>query len=160
MVFSWSKITERLYTGGGIENIRDVATLVNEGVTHVIDARADKDDASLLLRVHPTLIYLWNPTEDDGEPKPTEWFDNALQFGIRALSRPSCTVFCHCSAGVNRGPSLVYTIMRAQGWCESAAKLLIHRKRPETQNGIRYANDAEIALRNLGWTASSQSDKR
>ena len=70
------------------------------------------------------------------------------------LVRPGQIVFTHCAAGHNRGPSLAYAVLRAQGWYAKDAIDLIHVERPATIGGIVYAADADRALKQLGWTRS------
>src|SRR5271156_5719543 len=109
----FSRITERLFCGAQIKTTDDVALLVGTGVTHIINAQLENNDPSLI----GTLSYLWDPTEDDDvHPKPVAWFGNAVSFAVAALARPATVVLTHCSYGVNRGPSLAYAILRAQGW--------------------------------------------
>lgn len=146
-----SFITERVATGAAIATNEDVTDLVALGVTHVIDARAEFDDAALLMASDPGMLYLWDPAEDDGQPKPADWFKRALCFAMPALARPGNIVLTHCAAGVNRGPSLCYCILRALGSSAIDAINLLHARRPATSGGIRYSGDAEIALKTLGW---------
>jgi protein-tyrosine phosphatase len=144
-----SQITERLYTGGMIASADELDSLLAEGITHVIDAMSEQDDCRLL-RTHPKVTYLWNGVLDDGvHPKPAEWFEKAVIFALEALSHPGATIYTHCAAGVNRGPSLTYAIMRAIGYSGSEAYLKIKERRPQAM--MAYANDADKALFKLGW---------
>ncbi len=148
----YSRITERIFTGAAISSQQDVNTLVAAGVTHIIDAREEYDDASIIMANHPAIVYCWDPTKDDGQhPKPVEWFAKALDLAMPALAQPGRIVYAHCAAGVNRGPSLTYTIMRAQGFSHLGALAIIRLKRPITMVGIAYSDDADLALQQLGW---------
>jgi hypothetical protein len=143
----FSRITERLFCGARIESAADAAELVGAGVTHIINARLTRSDASLI----GNLSYLWNPTEDDDiHPKPIAWFGNAVEFALAALARPGTVVLTHCAQGRNRGPSLAYAILRAQGWSRHDAYALLKERRPQVVVG--YRDDADAALRALGWT--------
>jgi len=143
----FSRITERLFCGAQIKTADDVALLVGVGVTHIINAQLENSDPSRI----GTLSYLWDPTEDDDmHPKPVAWFDNAVNFALAALARPAAVVLTHCAFGVNRGPSLAYAILRAQGWPRQDAYALLKEKRPQVNVG--YREDADAALRTLGWT--------
>ena len=146
-----SPLTERLFTGAAISSTSDVDQLVQAGVTAIIDARAEFDDAAIIMANHPSILYLWDGAQDDGQPKPPEWFKKALDFAMPILARPGQILFTHCAAGHNRGPSLAYAVLRAQGWPSHNALHLIHVKRPQTVGGIAYAPDAERALHQLGW---------
>jgi hypothetical protein len=148
----FSRITERLFCGGRIESAADAAELLGAGVTHIINARKTRSDASLI----GTLGYLWNPTEDDDvHPKPVAWFGNAVEFALAALARPGTVVLTHCAHGRNRGPSLAYAILRAQGWPRHDAYALLKERRPQVTVG--YRDDADAALGALGWTPGASS---
>ena len=94
--------------------------------------------------------YLWDPTQDDGQTKPAAWFSRGIDFALGALAHPGYAVLTHCAAGINRGPSMAYAILRAQGWDGIDAIALLRAKRPQVQ--VRYRGDAENALVQLGWT--------
>ena len=139
-------VTPRLATGAALSGPPDVDALAAAGITHVIDCRTEFDDGSLLAqRFH----YLYDPTADDGQPKPTTWFQPGIAFALQALSQPASRVYAHCAAGVNRGPSMCYAIMRALGWSASDAAGTIKTARPVAQ--IRYIPDADAAVVSLGY---------
>jgi dual specificity phosphatase 3 len=139
-------VTPRLATGGALTGPTDLDALKAGGITHVIDCRVEFDDGGLLAqRFH----YLFDPTADDGTPKPPEWFQPGIAFGLQALSVPANRVYVHCAAGVNRGPSMCYAIMRAFGWSAADALATIKAARPVAQ--VRYSNDADAAITALGY---------
>jgi dual specificity phosphatase 3 len=139
-------VTARLATGGALNGPADVAALQSAGITHVIDCRVEFDDGSLLAQ---RFQYLYDPTPDDGNPKPASWFQPGIAFGLQALSQPVNRVYVHCTAGVNRGPSMCYAIMRALGWSGPDAISTIKAARPVAQ--IRYSADADAAIPALGY---------
>ena len=139
-------ITPRLATGAALSGPADVEALQQAGVTHVIDCRAEFNDAPLL---GPNFQYLWNGVPDDGQPKPASWFQRSIQFALPALALPHVRVYAHCAAGVNRGPSTAYAIMLAEGWIGDAAAALIEQKRPQAKIG--YRADADAAIPVLGY---------
>jgi hypothetical protein len=114
----------------------------------VVDARAEFDDAQLFAR-HLAVSCLWDPTEDDGQHKPPEYFAKTLSFALPALALPHTKVYCHGTAGVNRGPSNAIAIMVAQGWTLGGAVALLRAARPHAQ--ASYANDAAAAVQALGY---------
>ena len=131
-------ITARLATGAAITDQADVTALIRAGVTHVLDCRAEFDDAQLLAGAG--LTYLWDPTGDDGLPKPDMWWSSGLTFATGAYSRLGTCVYAHCAAGVNRGPSMAYGVLRAcMGFPPDAARQLVLAGRP--QAGLAYAAD-------------------
>lgn len=133
-------ITARLATGAALSGPDDVAALKAAGITHVIDERAEFDDGQLL--AGSGLTYLWNPTADDGQPKPDAWWQANISFALQAYSVLGTCILAHCAAGVNRGPSAAYGIIRAcWGFPVAQAAALVKVARP--QAGIAYAADFE-----------------
>ena len=107
----FSFVTERLATGAAITGPADVTALHAAGITHIIDCRAEFSDAPLLAT--SGMAYLWNGTEDDGQPKPPAWFAASLVFALPALATAGAKVYAHCAAGVNRGPSTACYAVRS-----------------------------------------------
>ena len=145
----YSMVTWRLYTGAAISGPADVDELVSDGITDVIDCRAELDDAPLL--VGRGLGYLWCPTADDGVSKGVDWFGPGIEFALAVLSRPRRRLYTHCAAGVNRGPSMCAAVLMAFGLGRGEAEEMIRDARPQV--GLRYLLDAETAVRQLGYTS-------
>lgn len=152
---SFDFVTTRLATGGAIPPTEaDAQALVDAGITHVIVCNAGEDDATLFKRFFPEEVVLQNGVEDDGQPKPVSWFQVSIYFALTALDVlrvPRSKVYAHCHDGINRGPSTAYAIMLAQGWPAHVARAAIVAARPQTAVGIRYADDAEAAVKALGY---------
>jgi hypothetical protein len=144
-----SRITSRLFTGGGDVEDTDIDTLVSNKITHVIDCRETADDASALAGAG--IAYIHNGTVDDGTHKPVIWFQKSLEFALPAIAKPNTHLYAHCRAGCNRGPSTIYCIMRALGWEHDDAIEIIHTARPATVGYIVYADDADAAITALGY---------
>lgn len=141
-------VTARVATGAAVNTAEDVADLVAKGITHVIDCRSEFDDAPLFAQ-NKNISYLYNGTDDDGGVKPPEWFDKSIQFALDALTHHSTKVYAHCAAGINRGPSTAYAILRAVGFTTEGAEQAIRAARPQV--GLRYKNDADNAIKTLGY---------
>lgn len=152
-------VLDHLATGAGINAAQDVQELTAAGVTHVIDCRAEQDDAPLFTG-SPQISYLWNPTADDGQPKDVPWFAKGVAFALPALCwlppdttpiapPPHPRVYCHCAAGINRGPSMTFAIMLALGFRPDLAEQLIRAVRPQV--GLAYKGDAIKAITALGY---------
>lgn len=126
MDITW--LTDRIAVGGGIwtaENMEQVAGL---GITHVIDMQIEFDDTPL---GRPLGIeVLWNPTDDDFQPKPRELFGRGLKFAENALEREEAKIFIHCAAGVHRAPMMALALLGSMGWSLEDAIQLIERRRP------------------------------
>jgi len=141
-------ITDRIATGAGLDSIDDVQQIADAGITHIIDCRSELDDSALIgqwMQANNHAMYLlWNPTDDDGQPKPPQWFDKSIRFGLHALTVKRRKVYAHCAAGINRGPSTCYAILRATGMSAQMAEDLIRQKRPQV--GLAYKPDADRAI--------------
>ena len=143
----FSQITERLFVGGQI-NDGDWPALKAAGITHVLDAQLEREDRA---PADAEIFALWVPQPDDGKhPKPVSWFRDSVAFGLWALNNPHSRLLTHCAAGINRGPSLGYAVMRAQGWSKDDAFKLLKAKRPQVN--VAYSDDADMALQALGYT--------
>ena len=147
---NYNFITTRLATGSKINNVQDIQTLINNGITHIIDCAVDNDNKTLLINF-PQITYLYNGTLDDGQPKPVSWFQQSLEFALPALALPHNKIYAHCDAGVNRGPSTIYAIMLAQGYNKFLVDALIKVGRIQTIVGLRYEDDADAAIKLLGY---------
>ena len=155
-----SQINEQLWTGGAITTEADVQQLVDLGITADIDCRLEYDDQSLIegyeqlpnaksiLQSHSSIAYLYNGVADDGNPRPTSWFQASWVFAETVL-RTGGVVLAHCAAGINRGPSTAYFLLRAY-WKMSGddAFALLRAKRPVVE--VAYRHDADEAIIALG----------
>jgi hypothetical protein len=144
--FTW--VTDRIATGGALNSAADVDALVASGVNVVVDCRDDFDDGPLFTG-HPAVHYLWNPTRDDGKPKPPEYWQRSLEFVLPLLAQPRMKVLAHCDAGMNRGPSTAFAILVALSFAPDLAEELIREARPIV--GLAYRDDALAACRSLGY---------
>lgn len=123
-------------------------TLHEAGVTHLINCRRDPEYVRDL-QVLRGVGVLWNPTDDDGEPKPVEWFAKSIDFALIALATPYKKVCVCCYNGNNRAPSTALAILMAQGLKREDALELILNERPTAE--ILYSRDAERAVKELGY---------
>ena len=55
----------------------------SHGITHIIDMQIEFDDTALA-KPHGIMV-LWNPVDDDFEPKPPEVFERGVKFALGAL---------------------------------------------------------------------------
>jgi protein-tyrosine phosphatase len=138
MDISW--VTERIAVGGGIWNAGNMAKLVEAGITHIIDMQIEFDDRPLA-EGHPVEV-LWNPTDDDFEPKPPELFRRGVEFATAALSGDGAKLYIHCAAGVHRAPMMALAVMGSMGWeLESAIDAIQERR--------AVADFAEVYVRSV-----------
>lgn len=144
-------VTDKLAIGAGVYNAKEARAVAKAGVTHVIDCRAEAKVHDLWKR-HPDVAYLWNGFGDDHKPKGPNVWARPLRFAINALDQGG-TVLTHCAAGISRGPSMGYAVLRAYyGLKPAAAFAAIQAVRPCA--AIFYAADVEIALLELGYEGS------
>jgi len=149
-------VTRRIAVGSGVCNVEDVAALIREGITHVVDCRmfASIDDG---LYQNPSKLYIGTPiqwvhcpTNDPGvRPKPFMWFQRGVQFALEALIDPKARVLIHCDHGINRGPSMVYALLRVSGLAGADAERAIRRARDRIKDpayGLSFMPDAEASL--------------
>jgi dual specificity phosphatase 3 len=140
-------VTARIATGAALRSKADVRKILVAGINVLIDCRETTDGP--LLNGHSAIEYLWNPTADDGTPKPPEYWARSLTFVLPLLSQPHTKVLCHCTSGINRGPSTAYAIMVALTFPPALAENLIRTARPIV--GLRYKADALAACQELGY---------
>jgi len=121
-------VTERIGLGGGIWNETNMGELARMGVTHVLDMQIEFDDTPLAAPYG--VEVLWNPTDDDFQPKPAELFERGVEFAQQALERPETKLYIHCAAGVHRAAMMTLAVMCASGWDIEKAMVLIEGRRP------------------------------
>jgi protein-tyrosine phosphatase len=146
MAVSFNFVTERIAVGGGISSKADVDQIVVAGITHVIDMRAEFDDETLN---DSRITILWLPQVDDGAMRPLGQYRKGIQFAFPALSLPNTKIFPHCAAGLNRGPTMCYALLRAFGFPQSEAIDRIRAVRPDVLFHLipNYLNSVERDLR-------------
>ncbi len=139
MDLTW--ITSRIAVGGGIWTDAKMAEVVRAGVTHIIDMQIEFDDTPL---ADPYGVdVLWNPVDDDFQPKPPELFQRGVDFALAALDQPDTKVFIHCAAGVHRAPMMALALMRALGYGLDEARQLIETRRPVVDFADVYVRSVE-----------------
>ncbi len=138
-------VTDHLLVGGDLDT-RDAALaeaqlheLVASGLTHVVDCRIEWDDAAFVARHAPAVGYLHHGMDDAGQRVPDAWFDAGVGWVVHALEAGG-TVLTHCHMGINRGPSLGFAVLLAQGVDPVEALDLIRAARPVAF--VAYADDA------------------
>ncbi len=139
MDMSW--ITERIAVGGGIWAADRMAEVHRAGITHVIDMQIEFDDTEI---ARPFGIeVLWNPIDDDFQPKPPEVFRRGVEFGLEALKKDNTKIYIHCAAGVHRAPTMALALLRAQGHDLETAKRMIQSQRYVADLADVYVNSVE-----------------
>lgn len=122
------------------EKANRLSQWVEAGVTHIVDCRIEDSDEAFVAQHAPGITYIYAPTDDDGLEREPEWFDGALRDLGTALEDPDSVLLVHCSAGINRGPSLAFRLLLEAGWEPVEALNAIRNKRPVAR--VIYAPDA------------------
>ncbi len=148
MDITW--LTDRIAVGGGIWTAENMEKVAQAGITHVIDMQIEFDDTPLGKAAG--VDVLWNPTDDDFEPKPPELFRRGLEFAEGALAQQGAKIFIHCAAGVHRAPMMTLAILGSMGWSLEDAMELIERRRPAADFADVYVQSVEQFLDGLSKT--------
>jgi protein-tyrosine phosphatase len=139
MDITW--LTERIAVGGGIWTSDNMAAVARAGITHIVDMQIEFDDTPLA--ADHGIVVLWNPTDDDFEPKPVAMFERGVDFVERALDEPETKVFIHCAAGVHRAPMMALAVLGVMGWKLGEAMELIQARRPVADFQDVYVRSVE-----------------
>jgi protein-tyrosine phosphatase len=126
MDITW--LMERIAIGGGIWTSDNMAAVARAGITHIVDMQIEFDDTPLA--ADHGIKVLWNPTDDDFEPKAAGVFERGVKFVEAALDEPETKVFIHCAAGVHRAPMMALAVLGSMGWKMGEAMELIRARRP------------------------------
>lgn len=149
MDMTW--VTGRIAVGGGIWTADNMAAVARSGVTHIIDMQIEFDDTKL---AEPHAIeVLWNPIDDDFQPKPPEVFQRGLEFATEALEQDGTKLFIHCAAGVHRAPMMTLALLRAQGLELEDAMEMIQSRRPVVDFAAVYVDSVENFINQ--WSVAS-----
>jgi protein-tyrosine phosphatase len=139
MDMTW--VTDRIAVGGGIWVDEKMVEVVRAGITHIIDMQIEWDDTRL---AEPYGVQvLWNPTDDNFQPKPAELFQRGVDFALAALDEPDTKVFIHCAAGVHRAPMMTLAVLRAMGWSLEDAVQVIEERRGVVDLADVYVQSVE-----------------
>jgi protein-tyrosine phosphatase len=121
-----------------------MAQVARAGVTHIIDMQIEFDDTALALPYGITV--LWNPIDDDFQPKSPEVLQRGVDFALEALDEPGAKLFVHCAAGVHRAPMMTLAILCSLSWKLEDALRLIEARRPVVDFADVYVNSVKRFL--------------
>jgi protein-tyrosine phosphatase len=144
MDMTW--VTPRIGVGGGIWTDDQMIEVVRQGVTHIINMQIEFDDR--LLAEPYDVKVLWNPVDDDFQPKAPEVFQRGVEFALAALDEPDTKVYIHCAAGVHRAPMMALAIMRALGYAPEDAMNVIESRRHVVDFADVYVRSVEKFMEN------------
>jgi protein-tyrosine phosphatase len=142
MDMSW--VTGRIAVGGGIWTAENMAQVARAGVTHILDMQIEFDDTPLAAPHRITV--LWNPIDDDFQPKSPDVFERGVDFALEALDEEGTKLFVHCAAGVHRAPMMTLAILCSLNWTLGDALQLIEARRPVVDFADVYVNSVKRFL--------------
>ncbi len=146
MDITW--LTDRIAVGGGIWTAENMEKVALAGITHVIDMQIEFDDTPL--GEAAGVQVLWNPTDDDFEPKSPDLFRRGLEFAEKALAEGEAKLFIHCAAGVHRAPMMTLAVLGSMGWSVDDAMELIENRRPVADFADVYVESVRRFLDGTG----------
>ncbi len=149
-VLSW--IGDERIAISAVPAARTVACLAEQGVTHVVNCRAQVqvrwsgDLAAERAAFGPGQVA-HAPMQDHGlRQRPAVWAAAAC-FAARVLDdQPQAGVLIHCSAGRRRSAMLAYAVLRLRGHDRTGAAALVLRYRTEAQLVPAYVRSVERGL--------------
>jgi protein-tyrosine phosphatase len=137
-------VTARIALGGGIWTAANMEHVARAGVTHIVDMQIEFDDTAL---AEPYgIAVMWNPIDDDFQPKPPEVFQRGVDFARQALDDEAGKLFVHCAAGVHRAAMMTLAILCSLGWDLEDAMRLIETRRPVVDFADVYVNSVKRYL--------------
>jgi protein-tyrosine phosphatase len=142
MDMTW--VTGRIAVGGGIWTAENMTAVARAGVTHILDMQIEFDDTALA--APHNIVVLWNPVDDDFQPKPPEVFQRGVDFALEALDQEGTKLFTHCAAGVHRAPMMALALLCALSWRLEDAQILIETKRPVVDFAHVYVDSVKRFL--------------
>jgi protein-tyrosine phosphatase len=142
MDFSW--VTGRIAVGGGIWNAENMTAVAGSKITHILDMQIEFDDTELA-RPHGIEV-LWNPIDDDFQPKPPAVFERGVEFALSALDQEDSRLLIHCAAGVHRAPMMTLAVLCSLSWKLPEAIELIEARRPVADFADVYVRSVERFL--------------
>jgi protein-tyrosine phosphatase len=124
----FDEILPQLWLGGAPAYQRDYDFLLKQGITAVVNIRAERHDDVDLYRAH-NIAYLQLPVLDITVPS-AEAIDEGVAF-IHDQIAQGGKVFIHCAKGRGRAATLTAAyLMRYEGMSYDEAKAFLRGKRP------------------------------
>ncbi len=134
---------DRVLIGGAMTN-ELVGMIGPLGVTHVLSAECERDDAGKW----PDDRRFRIPFVDGGQALiPGPDLHGAMRFARTVLADPGNVLYAHCQFGGSRGPTMAYLAMRAGlGMTPEEAMRAIRATRGDWMPHAAYIGSVEIAL--------------
>lgn len=141
----FSEISANLWVGGAPTYERDYEFILENGITAVVNIRAERDDDVEFYHRHG-INYVRYKVPDIYIPEP-QVITDAVDWVAGQVSEGR-TVLIHCAKGRGRSAALMAGyLMRDQGMSYEAAEQLLDTKRPLTKLEDRHRRVLEAWIR-------------
>ena len=139
---------ERILVGGSIMNAEDSVALRALGITNVLSAEHEHDDAGKW----PDVARARYEFDDDGKPVPLELLHKAMDYAQTVLAEPTAVLYTHCRLGGSRGPSMAYLTLRVGCAYDPARAMAAIRatREPHWTPHLDYIKSIERAITSRG----------
>lgn len=134
-------VNKHLAFGSIIKTWRDVDSLRDLGITHVINLLKNRNGKKIR-----DFDSLWLPFRDDKEPRPKWFYKKALEFSKRASRKNRSRLLVMCYHGRSRSASLTYFLLRASGMSTGKAESRIRAARQNAMLSKAYRESGESFL--------------
>jgi len=134
-------VRRNLAFGSAITTWRDVEQLREQGISHVINLRKNRNGKKI-----KEFDYLWLPFKDDKKERPKWFYRAALKFHQRSMRHKRSKLFVMCHHGRCRSASLTYFFLRSSGTSALKAEKRIREVRPIAMLPRAYRESGEQFL--------------
>lgn len=135
-----------LAVGAAPRNLEAAKILDDLGITHWAH-HGRKPLLDEVMSSAAGVKFLLNPTADDGERKPLDWYARSIRFAKDAQENDG-SLLITCSRGIHRAPSIAYALLRVLlGMGESDAKAHVYGSVRDCD--LRYLAEVDAGIEEL-----------
>ncbi len=137
-------VRKNLAYGSAITTWRDVESLQENGITHVINLQKNKHTKKVR-----QFQSFWLRFKDDKKPRPKWFYRNALKFYRRANRDKESKLLVMCHHGRCRSASLAYFLLRSGGMTPGKAEAMVRKARTNAVLPKAYRDSCERFLKRI-----------
>lgn len=135
-----------LAVGAAPRNLEAAKILDDLGITHWAH-HGRKPLLDEVMNSAAGVKFLLNPTADDGERKPLDWYARSIRFA-RGAQGSNGSLLITCSRGIHRAPTIAYAVLRVLlGMEESDAKVHVYGSIHDSD--LRYIAEVDAGIEEL-----------